>query len=295
MLCCMVSSKSPQAKAIGEIIKKARLASGMTQRQLAATIGRENDSGLLSRWESGERKASPEDVAQIIEALKLDGDTAANLTTLAAGTDKPQALAISAGERRQQLNAVIRAEGTATVVTYVAPLLVPGVLQTNDIIRAIMVDGEVPESELDERVIVRIGRRDLYTRPVHPARLVVFLGEAAIRLVIGDRKVWADQLRYLFQLADLSNVEIRALPFAAGWNPGVTGAFTLYDSDRVPPIINIEVQGSGLLFSAPEDIERHRATIAKVQEKAMSPDRTKELIAKVITELEQRDDDTPQA
>jgi transcriptional regulator with XRE-family HTH domain len=288
------SSRSSQAIILGAAIKNAREGLGWTQRQLATAIGRENDSGVLARWESGSRKPNSDHVAQIIEALGLDGEPAATLTALAAGTDEPRALAVSAGERRQQLNAVIRAEGTASVVTYVAPLIVPGVLQTNEVIRAIMVAGEVPESEIDERVIVRIGRRNLYTRD-NPAHLRVFLGECALRTVIGDRKTWIAQLRYLLELAGLSNVEISAVSYAAGWTPALTGEFELIDSDQLPSIVNVEVQGSGLLFHAREDIDRHRAAAEKLEKKAMSSNATKELIARVITELENHDDDTPHA
>jgi hypothetical protein len=81
---------------------------------------------------------------------------------------------------------LLNAERTATRVTHVAPLLIPGVLQSTDVIRSIMVEGGVPTSEIDERVAVRIGRRELITRrePAHldvPPASFRWLSWAALR------------------------------------------------------------------------------------------------------------------
>lgn len=291
------SSRSSQAitlgaATLGAAIKDVREGLGWTQRQLAAAIGRENDSSILSRWESGSRKPKPEDIAQVIKALGLEGERATNLTELAASTDEPRWLAVTVPERRQQLAALLNVEHTATLVTHVAPNLVPGVLQTNEVIRSIMLEADVPASEIDERVIVRIGRRNLYTRD-NPAHMVVFLGEAAIRQVIGGRKIWVAQLRYLLDLAELPNIDLRVVPYSAGWSQLLSGAFILIDSDHVPSIVSLDLHSSGLMLQASEDISTYRRHAEAVREKAMSPADTARLIAEVITQLEIQDDNTP--
>jgi hypothetical protein len=103
------------------------------------------------------------------------------------GGGRSRRFSVTLPERREHMNAVIRAERTATKITHVAPLLIPGVLQTYDVMRAIMVAGGVDESEIDERVNDRLGRRHLITRR-NPAHLTVLLGEAAIRQCIGGRQ-----------------------------------------------------------------------------------------------------------
>jgi hypothetical protein len=105
-------------------------------------------------------------------------------------------------------------------------LLVPGILQTYEVIRAIMVAAGVPETEIDERVNDRLGRRHLITRR-GPAHLTVLLGEAAIRQNIGGRPIMADQLRYLLELEKFPNVELLAVPFSANWTPALTGSYML--------------------------------------------------------------------
>ncbi|MEU4524756.1 helix-turn-helix transcriptional regulator [Amycolatopsis sp. NPDC024027] len=273
------------ASPLGEAISAARDLRGVSQRRLGALIG-QTSAGLVSRWESGERTPSVDDVQAIIDALEIEGEEADRLLALAAGVGQPRRFSVTLPERRAELAELLAAERTATEVTHLAPLVIPGVLQTADAIRTQMHEAGVPESEIEERVLTRIGRRDLITRR-NPARLEVVLGEAAIRYRIGGPAVWADQLQYLMEMGELPNVELRLVPYSAGWSPLLVGSFTLIESDQAPPIVSLELHGSGLTLRSPEDIARHRRAADAVREKAMSPASTVELIAEVRQELEQ--------
>jgi transcriptional regulator with XRE-family HTH domain len=278
------NARRAQAVTLGVALREAREKRAISQRQLALKLGCAN--ATVSRWESGDRQPTAVEVEQIAEILELTEEESAALLASAEGAQQGgQWLAITLPERRQQLAALMQAERTATHVTEVAPLIIPGVLQTSDVIRSIMVAAEAPANEIDERVAVRIGRRELISRR-DPAHLLVLLSELAIRQIIGGPKVWAAQLRYLLELADLPNIDIRVVPFEAGWTQALSGAFILIDSDEAPSIVDVENQRSSLIHEDPDDIDVHRRVAAKVQEKAMSADLTKGLIAKVLTELE---------
>lgn len=58
---------------LGENIKKARKASGITQKQLAEKIGAYQKD--VSRWEKGEHAPNIEVIADICKALKVSADT----------------------------------------------------------------------------------------------------------------------------------------------------------------------------------------------------------------------------
>lgn len=273
------------APPLGEAIRVARESRGVSQRELGRLMGR-STAGLVSRWESGERTPQPGDVQEIVDALKLDGEEAAELLALAAGAGQVRRFAVTLPERRAELAELLAAERTATVVTKLAPLTVPGVLQTADVIRTQMHEAGVPENEIEERVLTRIGRRDLITRR-DPARLSVVLGEAAVRYRIGGPEVWADQLRYLVEMGDLPNVELLLVPYSAGWSPLLVGAFTLIESGEAPPMVSLDLHGSGLTLRSQEDVARHRRAAEAAREKAMSAADTATLIAEVLHELEQ--------
>ncbi|MFD9890890.1 Scr1 family TA system antitoxin-like transcriptional regulator [Amycolatopsis sp. NPDC059027] len=283
------NSGSPAAE-LGAALKAVREARKLTQRSMALAIGRkESDSGLLSRWEKGERIPKPEEVDAIVKALDLDEATATELAELlAAATSEGQGgqwLAVTLPERRQQLNAMLAFEHTATKVTQVTPLLIPGVLQTSDVIREIMRKGKLPEHEIVERVAMRIGRRELITRR-NPAHLEVLLGESAIRYVIGGREIWADQLRYLLEMTELPNVEVRLVPYSAGWSPVLSGPFIIVDSDVRESIVHVETQRSGLILKDADDVAAHRREADGAKEAALEPAATVDYINKVINEVE---------
>jgi transcriptional regulator with XRE-family HTH domain len=271
---------------LGDALKEARTSRDISLRKLAVLMGRkESDSGLISRWETNERTPKPDDVATIIEVLEIGDDEATELMALATNAGlSGRWHAVTVAERRQQMNALLAAERTATTVTHLAPLLIPGVLQTSGVIRAIMADAEVPANEIDERVAIRIGRRDLITRK-NPATLDVLLGEAAIRHVIGGRDVWLEQLDYLAEMTELPNVEVRIIPFTAGWTPAHTGPFILFDSDQAPSIVSLELHRDGLMLYADEDIAAHRARAETTRRKAWSTAKSLDLIAKVRSEI----------
>lgn len=292
-MCCMAgSAPTSPLLTFGTVLRTAREERGISLRKLAELIGRKaSDSGLISRWETGERYPKPDEVVTISEVLGFDADEAIQLIASAESPARTRRLSTTLPERREHMNAVIRAEGTATKVTHVAPLLIPGVLQTYEVIRTIMSIGGVSDDEIGERVNDRIGRRHLITRR-NPAQLTVLLGEAAIRQCIGGREIMADQLRYLLELAEMPNVELLAVPFTANWTPLLTGSFMLIDSDVAPSIVSSEQHRSGLRFEDPQDIASYRRDADAVREEAMSPADTAELIARVLMELETQDDNT---
>jgi transcriptional regulator with XRE-family HTH domain len=156
-------ARTPKARALGGALRQARADKGIPLRELASAISR--DSGVVSRWETGDRTPKPEQVAQILTTLGVGGDRYEEIMTLAYGTDESQWVATTLPEQRQQMAAYVDWEQSATRIVEVAPLLVPGLLQISDYIHAIMTAGGVPNGEIVSRVTSRIGRREVVTKP----------------------------------------------------------------------------------------------------------------------------------
>ncbi|WP_442785229.1 DUF5753 domain-containing protein [Amycolatopsis sp. H20-H5] len=106
-----------------------------------------------------------------------------------------------------------------------SPLLIPGLLQTSGYARSIIGAGGVPASEIETRVAVRVGRRDVIMRRERPAELLAIIDETALRRGIGSSAVMADQLRAVDEASRRGNVEVRAVPVSAGWHPALEGPF----------------------------------------------------------------------
>lgn len=284
ILWCMAGTNgTPRARALGARLRSARKAAGFTVRGLAEQLDLSHSA--ISRWETGARSPQTEDVASVLAAVGVSGKERAELLELARGTADSHWLSVRSGDRERQMAALLDFERKASTITDVSPLLVPGLLQTADYARAIMVAGGVPASQVETRVLVRVGRREVLTRR-NPARLVALVGEAALRQEIGGRTVLIEQLRYLEEVARWPNVGLRVVPAAAGWSPALEGPFVFIASDLQLPIVHLENRRAGMFFHEPDDVEAYRDAVVKVEEVALNSEESSGFIADVIKELE---------
>lgn len=274
--CRVVNNRTPRARALGNVLREVRLDRDIGLRQFAKDIGR--DPSLLSRWETGDRTPTPTDVAQILGKLGITGDRYDEIIELAYGTDDARWLATTLPEQRLQLSALLDFERTASLITDMSPLLIPGLLQTSDYARTIMTEDGVPTDQISQRVAIRLGRRQELDRR-EAARFIALIGEAALRQLIGTREVMAAQLGFLLEMADRSNTEIRVVPFDSGWHPGLVGAALLIESETQPSVVHVELGHSGLFLHTRTDIVAYRKAVDRVAERAMNAEDSLALVA----------------
>lgn len=274
--CRLVNNRTPRARAVGNALREARLDSEIGLREFARDVGR--DPSLLSRWETGDRIPSPVEVAHILGKLGVTGERYEEIIELASGTDDARWFATTLPEQRAQLAALLDFERTASVLTDVSPLLIPGLLQTSDYARAIMIDGGLSPDEANMRVAIRMGRREAFARHESP-RLVALVGEAVLRQLVGTAEIMAEQLDFLLEMADRPDVDLRVVPFDSGWYPGLSGAAFLIDSDTQPPVLHVELPVSGLFLHGRDELQKYRTMVDTVMARAMSPDDSVAVVA----------------
>lgn len=281
-------ARTPKARALGAALRQAREDKKLLLRELASAINR--DIGVLSRWETGDRTPKPEQVAQILTQLGVAGDRYDEIMTLAYGTDESQWVATTLPEQRQQMTAYIDWEQNATKITEIAPLLVPGLLQTNDYIRAIMTAGGVPTGDIAARITSRIGRRQVIDK-TNPASLLVLLGENALRQDVGGRVVTIGQVRHLRELATRPNIELHIVPDHGGWHPGLEGAFKLIEAKRrtsveMASIVFLETRRSMLMLHEEGDVDAYRRAVDRIMRVSFNPDASARFLVDLSNRLE---------
>ncbi len=222
-----------------------------------------------------------------LTAVEANGADRDRLINLARAATEPNWLTLGEPGASEALAALIEFEQTAKQITDWSATGIPGLLQTGDYARAIMTDaGGVPAQERDQRVRVRLSRRDVLTRR-EAVSLSAIIGQEALRQVIGGREVMADQLRHLRQFGDLPAVTLQVLPTGQGWHPGLPGAFELLEFASGRPIVHLEhLRSSLFLYEEPADLQAYMEAAATLRDLAMSPEESARLIAEVITHLE---------
>jgi transcriptional regulator with XRE-family HTH domain len=276
-------ARTPKARALGAALRAAREEKNLFLRQVAAAI--DKDIGVLSRWETGERSPKPEQVAQILTKLDVNGERYTEIMTLAYGTNESQWVATTLPEQRQQMVAFLEWEQNARRIIEVAPMLVPGILQTGDYIRAIMTDpgADVPAGEIASRITTRVGRREAITKH-NPANLLVFLGQAALNQEVGGPHVMLGQLRHLLETAARPNVELRIIPDRRGWHPGLEGDFTYIEAST--SIVFVGNRRTVLMLHEDADVAAYHRAIERILGVSLPPEKSAAFIAELIHRLE---------
>src|SRR5699024_2215149 len=106
-------------------------------------------------------------------------------------------------------------EAEAEEIRWVQAEVIPGLLQTEDYIRAIHAENlsptEAPD-EIENHITNRIRRRDVLHRD-NPLNASFVLSESCLYREFGSPEVMRAQLHHLIELAQTRNVQIQILPY----------------------------------------------------------------------------------
>jgi hypothetical protein len=165
-------------------------------------------------------------------------------------------------------------ESDASEIRTCMPLILPGLLQTEAYIRTQMQVG-TKDAEWRERSLRgRLRRQAILDRAETAPKLIAVITEASLRYRWGSSDEQREQIRYLIEMSDRPNVEVRVLRFADGPHPGMSSlinAFTFPYPDE-PPMVYLETDTS-MTEVSPNDarsyldlFERIRASAAPAAE-----------------------------
>ncbi|PKW13558.1 helix-turn-helix domain-containing protein [Saccharopolyspora spinosa] len=274
------TADTPRARQLGAELRQARKAAGLTTHQLGAQLGRSHTH--VSRWENGKLTPSEADTGAVLGILGVTGPERDRLLELARDAGDPNWVAPGVD---RQLAALTEYERTAERITDVEPLLIPGLLQTADYARSIMIGAGATRGEADQRVTFRLGRRDVLTRR-NPVDFVAIIGENALRHPPCDTSVMLEQLRQLVKWSELDNVTVQVLPADHTYTPALEGPFVLLEFDRTKPVVHLEHYRSSTTITDAGDVKDYQAAADTLRRLAMSAAATTALIAEIADDME---------
>jgi transcriptional regulator with XRE-family HTH domain len=279
------TTPAPRAYVLGAEIRDARERSGLGLRQLAGRL--DVSHSVIVRWERGERLPSTESVSAVCAVLGLASTARDRLLKLTreAHAEPPNSVSVGSAGEADQLTALLEFERIATAITDVSPILMPGLLQTTDYARAIMGTG-LPEKEVNTRVTVRLGRREVITRRRSAVLYSAFILESVLHQPIGGREVLIDQLHCIREMGKMDNVDIRVIPLSAGWTPAHTGPFVLLEFAKAASVVHLEHHRSSAFLRDAGDVKAFVAAREELTELAMSTTESEQLVAEIINREE---------
>lgn len=271
---------TPKARVLGAELRELRESANMTVRDLAKQL--DVAPGTVSRYERGERAPKPEYVARVAGTLGVTGARYDEIVDFAATASEPSMIADGSKGLHKHLIELSEFDRTAERVVHVAPMLVPGPMQTRAYAREMMVS--LPPDEQDLRVELRMARA---TALAAPRQIEVILAERALRDPLGGNKVMAEQVHHLIELSGQANITLSVLPAdLRRWTLAHDGAFVLYEFPKAAPIVHLEhYRGPAFLYDA-KDVQAYQEETDTLARAAMSPVESVELMAAIADQLE---------
>ncbi len=272
---------------LGAQLRRLREAQGLTREAAGYTI-RASES-KMSRLELGRVSFKERDVADLLILYGVtDADERDALLSLARQANEPGWWHRYSDLLPSWFQAYVGLEAAASRIRTYEVQFVPGLLQTEDYARAVTTHGIETRSpeEIDRWVSLRMQRQRLLTRASAPSLWAV-VDEAALRRTIGGRGVMRGQLEHLIAMAKMPNVTLQLLPFHSGGHPAEGGSFVIFrfaDPD-LPDVVYLEQLASALYLDKRDDVDRYTEVLDRLSVQAETPDKTAEIIEKILTEV----------
>ncbi|HEX3778212.1 MAG TPA: helix-turn-helix transcriptional regulator [Pseudonocardiaceae bacterium] len=265
-------------------LRAMRVKAGLTCAQVAQAIG--VSTTKISRMETGDRGMYVEDVATLLGLYRVPAKRRAELLDLVREGATRNWHQAPKGTLPQSWEDVIRFEADAAALANFEPLVIPGLFQTPEYMRAMTlgITDEITEAELDLLVRTRMSRQAILAKRSAPD-LNVIIYEVALRCPVGEPGVMRRQLRHLLACADRPNVNLRVLPFATGAHPGLEGPFVIIDFPDQPSLVYLEHRGNTTFLEEEKHLKATRMAWRRLSAKAMAKDDSLRLVASIAEDM----------
>ncbi|MDQ3406039.1 MAG: helix-turn-helix transcriptional regulator [Actinomycetota bacterium] len=239
----MAMTPTVRIKFLSIYMREARLKAGVDAKTVAKLLGR--DTTRVTKFERGKEGLTPGDAKMLLDLYDVhSAEEKAEIVELARTRSQRGRWIGHRATVPIEQRPFYDFEADANLIQHYGAELVPGLLQTEDYIRGLLVDDvRVSADGVDDVVAMRLERQRLYYR-AEPAEAVFVLSESCLRRRIGGNQVMFEQMQHLATLAKRKNVQLQVLPFDA---PGraSTFAFTMLQipaPTAAPPLDMVYVE-----------------------------------------------------
>ena len=271
---------------VGAQLRRLRTAKGLSREEAGEAI--RASEWKIHRLENGQVRFKERDVVDLLGLYGVtDPDEVAAFVALTREANSPGWWQRYGDVLPQWFRTYVDLESAASLIRTYEGQLVPGLLQTDDYIRAVVHDASLePSEDVGRRVRLRMARQTLLTRE-HPPRLWAVIDEAALRRPVGGPGVMKGQVQRLLDAAELPNVTLQILPLDTGAHPAMVGSFSLlrFPGQELPDVVYLEHLTGATYLNKPEDVGQYLHVMETICVRAAAPDRSRELLGRLLDEL----------
>ncbi|GGX39277.1 helix-turn-helix domain-containing protein [Streptomyces chryseus] len=204
-------------RVFGRQLKRFRVRAGLERPEFGSMTG--YSVSTIAAYEQGRRVPPPKFIDRADEVLD------------AGGVLQEMKEEVARAQYPAFFRDAARLEAEAVELHVYATKAVPGLLQSEEYARAVFTMWRplLPEEVIDERVMARLARQEIFARTPQPTISFV-IEESVLRRPLGGRAVMRGQLEHVLLYGHRRNVEIQLLPTALEEHAGLEGPFTLIET-----------------------------------------------------------------
>jgi transcriptional regulator with XRE-family HTH domain len=272
---------------LGTQLRRMREANGITREQAGDHIRASH--AKISRLELGRVGFKERDIVDLLSLYGVtDERERAEFLALVRQANAPGWWHQYSDLMPSWFEMYLRLEQAASMIRTFQVQFVPGLLQSEDYARSVIMVGHQGESmdEIDRRVNLRITRQKLLAEPGAP-RLWAVIDEGALRRPFGPPRVMRGQLDHLLEMVELPNITVQVLPFRFGGHAAAGGPFTIlrFAEPDLPDIVYLEQLTSAVYLEKRPEVEQYLAVMERVSVQAETPARSAEMLHRMRREV----------
>lgn len=243
----------------------------------------------LQRIEAGVAGASVADVHALLCAYRSATDVVDELVQLARVIRERRWWNDYRQSLTRDYQQFIGYEAEAVRLRQFHPTIVPGLLQTEDYIRALVpgvaLQPMAPE-QVQALVAVRLRRQREILHGDNPRELSVVIDEGALHRLVGGAGTMAAQLDHLVAMQAHPQVSIAVLPFSIGGHAGMQGAFHIMElagDDEF--VLFLETGYGNVARTDPTEVAPYRARLTAMWEQSLRGDQAVDRLRAIAAQL----------
>lgn len=208
---------------------RLRDTAGKTQQQAADVLDATNSK--IVKMERGWVPMRDIDIRALCDFYDLDDPKTLSRLLALAKLDRERRKAKGWWQHTPQARGIaeyIAMEDVASEIRTWQQALIPGLLQTAEYTRAVVVSEGLWQDPDDIEGVVDVRKqRQGRLSGSEPLQFYAVIGEGALHQQVGGPDVMRGQLQHLMAMAELPNVRVQVLPFRAGGHACIGGSFNI--------------------------------------------------------------------
>jgi transcriptional regulator with XRE-family HTH domain len=263
------SNPSERQRRLGAELRKLRMRAGLSGEQAAAFL--DADRARISNIEAGRIDVSRNRLYKVLREYDCPpGPYFDGLMAMGQANGKGwwEEFADVIGPAARDLAEL---ESRSTVLRSHGPMVIPGMLQTEEYARAVLGITEADPQRADRYAEFRVARQRVLTGD-SPVKYHAIIHESALHTRVGGPEVMRRQLLRLMEVSRLPNVTVQVYPFEAGVYAAHSRSFVIF-GDGAPELdtVYLEHPTKSLFLWDGAQLDEYAKMFERLSELALAP------------------------